>query len=215
MDQLNTVIQNTVIQAYQIPGTGFSLDLPSYGGFFANGVFSAIGLLMYLFLVVLIVAWVGFSLYGAYSIVGSMGDPQKIEKGLKIIKSVWIGISYFLIFFLIITFGAVFIGVGAPWNWAKNLQQCPPGGPAAGRFFFQGRTDPMQNPPPGTPTSDLFITKPYNIMLEEFAEAHPTAVNKLAHVACCEDDVKGEYIDIFLRQGDIPDTCQLAIIDDY
>lgn len=164
---------------YGIPGTDIILDLPSFGGWFSNGIFSAIGQGLFLAIALLVVVWVGFSLFGAYSIISSFGDPQKIEKGWKTIKSVWIGISYFLIFFVVITSLAVFLGVGAPWDWAENLQQCNDGGPAAGRFYFQGKLEPDSTDP------QRFVRKSYSEQIQEYRENNPSITK--VYVLCCED----------------------------
>ncbi len=186
---------------FYIPGTEFVFDLPSYGGFFSNGIFSAIGFLMFLFLAILVVAWLGFAIYGAFSITSSFGDPQKIEKGWKTIKSVWIGISYFLLFFLVITFAAVFMGVGAPWNWAENLRQCNQGGPASGRFYFQGKFEPDPNDP------TKVIRKSYIELLDDYLES-AGSTRPQYYVVCCEDG-DTEYIDIIEFQSAIPSECAL------
>lgn len=164
---------------YGIPGTGLVLDLPSFGGWFTKGIFSAIGQGLYIAIALLVVVWIGFSLFGAYSIISSFGDPQKIEKGWKTIKSVWIGISYFLVFFVVITLLAVFLGVGAPWDWAQNLQQCNDSGPAAGRFYFQGKLEADPSDPQG------FIRKSYSDQISEYRETNPSITK--VYVLCCED----------------------------
>lgn len=174
-----------LIQGFEIPGTGIILDLPGFGGWFSNGIFSAIGFALSIFLAFMIVVWVGLALYGAFSIISSLGDTQKIEKGWKTIKSIWIGISYFMIFFMIISLLAVFVGIGAPWEWAENLQQCPQGGPAAGRFYFQGQYEGNPLHPEG------FVRKSFQELLRDYRKAHPNL--KKAYVLCCDDGDK-EYI---------------------
>ncbi len=187
------------IQGYSIPGTDIYLDLPSMGGWFTKGVFSAIGQGMSTFLAILVVVWVGFALYGAYLIVTSMGDPQKIEKGWKTIKSIWIGISYFLLFFMIVGLLAVFIGIGYPWDWAENLQQCSVGGPAGGRFYFQGKFKPdVANP-------GEFIRLTYSDMLTDFKKANPAA--EFMRVYCCEN-ADEEYVEVGLSNT-APAGCEV------
>jgi hypothetical protein len=168
-----------ILSQYSIPGTEIGIDLPSIGGWFTKGIFSAIGQGMYIFIVLMVVVWVVFSMYGAFSIISSLGDPQKIEKGWKTIKSVWIGISYFLMFFVVITLVATFVGMGAPWNWAENLQQCQDGGPAAGRFYFQGKFVPDPNDPQG------FVRKSYSEQVSEYKELNPIMTK--VYVLCCDD----------------------------
>ena len=178
-----------LLQGYVIPGTEIGLDLPTFGGWFTKGIFSAIGQGMYIFIVFMVVVWVAFSLYGAFSIISSFGDPQKIEKGWKTIKSVWIGISYFLLFFVVITLVAVFIGMGAPWKWAENLQQCSVNGPAGGRFYFQGKD--VEDPP----GSGKFENVPVSKLMEDF-KASPGG-NSVSYIGvfCCETGDK-QYIDV-------------------
>lgn len=201
IDVFSTIIN---IQGYTIPGTDIFFDLPSVGGWFTKGVFSAIGQGMYIFFAILVVVWVGFALYGAFSIISSMGDPQKIEKGWKTIKSIWIGISYFLMFFALIGLVAVFVGIGYPWDWAENLQQCAVGGPAGGRFYFQGTfvTDPDD--------ATGVIRQPYNESLKKAILDYPTAPT--FNVLCCEDDVFGKYVDVFPRTGSVPAGCEVNSI---
>lgn len=162
---------------YNLPG-GIILDLPNVGGWFSGGIFSAIGQGMFIFLAIMLVVWIGFAIYGAFSIISSFGDPQKIEKGWKTIKSVWIGITYFLLFFAVVGLIAAFLGVGAPWRWAENLQQCAQGGPAAGRFYFQGIVENGER----IPVSE---------QLSKFASANTGADR--AYVVCCESDTR-KYI---------------------
>lgn len=172
-----TIIEK--ITQFEIPGTVISLNLPSFGGWFTYGIFSAIGQGIYFLIAILVVVWIGFSMFGAYSIISSFGDPQKIEKGWKTIKSVWIGISYFLMFFVVITLVAGFVGMGAPWDWAENLQQCKTGGPASGRFYFQGKFEADPNDP------QEFVRKSYSDQIREYRETNP-AITKV-YVLCCED----------------------------
>lgn len=183
----------TVFNQFSIPGSDIVLDLPSYGGFFGNGIFSAIGQGLVIFIVVLVIVWVGFSLYGGYSIISSLGDTQKIEKGWKTIKSVWIGITYFLLFFAVISLVGVFVGIGAPWNWVDNLQQCANGGPASGRFYFQGKVDGGKR-----------IS--YMQMASDFRKANPSAVNM--YVICCENGGK-QYIDVVRFSSAPPSGCSV------
>lgn len=123
---------------YTIPGSDIFLDLPTFGGFFEKGFFSAVGMGMFFFLSLIVVVWVALGIYAAFLIISSFGAEDKIKKGWTTIKSVWIGITYMIGFFLVVTIVGVFIGIGSPWNWAENLQQCAAGGPASGRFYFQG-----------------------------------------------------------------------------
>jgi len=191
MDMLSSSI--TIFNQFSIPGSDIVLDLPNYGGIFENGVFSAIGLGMFVFISILVVVWVGFTLYGAFSIISSLGDPQKIEKGWKTIKSVWIGISYFLLFFTVVSLVAVFIGVGAPWHWVDNLQQCANGGPAAGRFYFQGKVE-----------GDKRLS--YIELMNNFNVDNPAALN--AYVLCCENNDR-QYIDIVRFPSAPPAGCSV------
>lgn len=179
IDIFSTIIN---IQGYTIPGTDIFFDLPSVGGWFTKGVFSAIAQGMAIFLGILVVVWVGFALYGAFSIISSMGDPQKIEKGWKTIKSIWIGISYFLMFFALIGLIAVFVGIGYPWDWAENLQQCSINGPAGGRFYFQGKTVIDADGKP--------VTVSYKEQMDVFRMSNAW---RYVAVYCCEDTT-GEYI---------------------
>lgn len=169
-----------IFNQVSIPDSGIILDLPNYGGIFQQGIFSAIGFLLFLALAILVVVWVGFSLYGAFRIISSFGDPQKIEQGWKTIKSVWIGISYFLFFFAIVGFVAVFIGIGAPWDWATNLQQCSNDGPAPGRFYFQGKVDASSS-----------VRKSYSDQVKEYRSTNPSITK--VYVLCC-DDGNQQYI---------------------
>ena len=196
IDYFSTIVN---IQGYTIPGTGIFFDLPSVGGWFSKGVFSAIGQGMAIFLAVLVLVWVGFALYGAFSIISSMGDPQKIEKGWKTIKSIWIGISYFLIFFALIGLLAVFMGIGYPWDWAENLQQCDVGGPAGGRFYFQGKFEPSVTDPGD------FDRLTYSDMLANYRKTNPFA--EYMRVYCCEDADK-EYITVGLSNT-APSGCEI------
>lgn len=132
-----------IFTQYQIPDSDIILDIPQFGGLLTKGVFSAIGAGMFYFLIFLIVIWVAFAIYGAFLIISSFGTEDKIKKGWTTIKSVWLGITYFLAFFALITVISVFVGLGAPWSWAENLQQCAARGPASGRFYFQGKVDPI------------------------------------------------------------------------
>lgn len=186
---------------YGIPGTELVLDLPTFGGWFSGGIFSAVGQGIYIFIVFLVVVWVGFSMYGAFSIITSLGDPQKIEKGWKTIKSVWIGISYFLLFFVVITLLASFIGFGAPWDWAENLQQCDVSGPAGGRFYFQGKE--VEDPP----GSGNYENVPVNELIDDY-KASPGG-NSVSYVGvfCCESG-DNEYIDVGNARN-VPAGCRL------
>lgn len=190
-----TTVLTKIFSQVGIPGSGIVLDLPNYGGLFNRGIFSAIGQSMSLFMGFLVVVWVGFSIYGSFGIVSSWGDPQKIEKGWKTIKSVWIGISYFLLFFVIISLLGVFVGIGAPWNWADNLQQCARGGPAAGRFYFQGRTEGDQR-------------LSYMQLMNDFRANNVTTGALTAYVVCCEDGDR-QWIDIVRYQSAAPSGCSI------
>jgi len=182
----NIIFEHIInLQGFEIPGIDIVLDLPSYGGWFGNGIFSAIGFALSIFFGFMIVVWVGLAIYGSYSIVSSLGDAQKVEKGWKIIKSIWIGITYFMGFFMIVSLIAVFVGIGSPWEWAENLQQCSKDGPAAGRFYFQGKYYPDPTNPEG------YVRKSYREMVEEYRETNPVITK--VYVLCC-DDGDTEYI---------------------
>jgi hypothetical protein len=187
-----------ILTQYSLPG-GIMLDLPNVGGWFSGGLFSAIGQGMFIFLALMVVIWIGFAIYGAFSIISSFGDPQKIEKGWKTIKSVWIGISYFLLFFAVIGLIAVFLGVGAPWRWAENLQQCSQGGPAAGRFYFLGNNEPDN--------TGKIVRKSYMELLDEFKVKYQSERTVTANVFCCENGDR-KYFQIERFSTPAPSNCK-------
>lgn len=182
---MNTFLLTNLVKIrnqLQITDTDLFLDLPSFGGFFNRGIFSAVGQGLAIALALLVIVWIGFSIYGTFNIISSLGDTQKIEKGLKTIKSVWIGITYFLAFFAVVSLLTVFIGVGAPWDWAENLQQCANGGPAAGRFYFQGK---VQTGPNGGSRRVSYL---------EQLKAYKKSTGTVG-VFCCESNGQ-QYIDV-------------------
>jgi hypothetical protein len=201
IDYFSTIVN---IQGYTIPGTGIFFDLPSVGGWFSRGIFSAIGQGMAIFLAILVVVWIGFALYGAFSIISSMGDPQKIEKGWKTIKSIWIGISYFLIFFALLGLVAVFMGIGYPWDWAENLQQCEVGGPAGGRFYFQGSYVADADDSTG------FSTQPVSESLKSVMKQYPTSPR--FNIICCDNAAFGPIVYAVPRTGSVPGECAVNAI---
>lgn len=194
----------TILSQLEIVGSDFELDLPGYGGVFGKGVFAAVGQGMAIFFALIIVVWVGLGLYGGFTIISSFGDPQKIEKGWKIIKSIWIGITYLLVFFSMITVLAVYIGIGAPWDWPTNLQQCARGGPAPGRFYFQGKFVPDSTHPQGA------VRKSYSELAEEYKTTNPAMTR--VYVLCC-DNGNDRYIGLSGVNAAIPE-CEVNSVED-
>lgn len=122
---------------FTVGGTGIKLDWPFSGGLFAGGFYSGFGVILSIFFSFLLVAWVVIAIMAGYRIIMGMGEAKAYEEGYAKIKSIWIGISYFVIFFMIINLAGVFFGFGSVYSWAVNLSQCGPESPAPSRFYFQ------------------------------------------------------------------------------
>ncbi len=122
---------------FSVTGTGISLDWPFSGGLFAGGFYSGLGVVISIFFSALLVAWLVIAMSAGYRIIMGTGEAKAYEEGFAKIKSIWIGISYFVIFFMLINLAGVFFGFGSVYSWAINLSQCGPQSPAPGRFYFQ------------------------------------------------------------------------------
>lgn len=117
-----------------VPSTEFIITPPSdTKGIFAGGLLSGVGALLSYAFTALIVLWVILSIYAAYTIITSAGDPQKVEKGFTIVKNVWIGGTSLLLFFVALMLISIFAGFGSVYNWSLYLRQC--GGSSGGYYF--------------------------------------------------------------------------------
>ena len=114
-------------------GLDVCINLPEVGLFKGQGFFSAIGYVLTILLGVLLVIWVGYSIYAGYKIVTS-SMAKGLEEGVNIIKNIWIGISMGLAFFAVISLIGGMLGIGDITRWHTNLSQCHD---ATGGFYFK------------------------------------------------------------------------------
>lgn len=161
-------------QGVAIPSTTIVLDLPGYFGVFNRGIFSGVGFFLWLFLIFLFLLWVGLIIYAAFRMIVSQYEPQAFQTGAAFIKNALIGVTYAVVFFSLVSIGMIFFGLGAPWNWAENLAQCPADSPAPRRFYFQGL--PVRN----AATGDIDENIPYSEQIKDYQGIH--ALN----IYCCE-----------------------------
>jgi hypothetical protein len=113
------------------PG-GIVLNFPSIEGIFSGGVLSAIAFFLSMVFTLLIVIWIGYSIYGAYKIIAS-GGGEELQKGMTIIKNIWLSITFGLGFFIVLSAIGTFVGVGSIYDWTKSVAQCHDG---TGGFYF-------------------------------------------------------------------------------
>lgn len=114
-------------------GLDICINLPEVGLFKGQGFFSAIGYVLTILLGVLLVIWVGYSIYAGYKIVSS-SMAKGLEEGVNIIKNIWIGITMGLAFFAVISVIGGMLGIGDITRWHTNLSQCHD---ATGGFYFK------------------------------------------------------------------------------
>jgi hypothetical protein len=119
--------------AIDFPGVGISIDYPSVTGVFKNGLWSAIGFGLSFFFTIMIMIWIGYSIYAAFKISHS-GMEKDFETGITMIKNVWISISIGILFFVFLNVLGSFLGVGSIPQWYVNLAQC---NGTAGGFYFK------------------------------------------------------------------------------
>ncbi len=111
-----------------------TIKYPSAQGIFNSGLFATVGSFLSYFFVLLIVIWVGYSIYAAYKIVLSQGEEKDIETGMTLIKNVWMSISYGMIFFIALSIIGAIVGIGDVTQWNTQLAQCKG---SAGGFYFR------------------------------------------------------------------------------
>jgi hypothetical protein len=112
---------------------GIKIDLPEIMLFKGQGILSAMGYILNIILGILLVIWIGYSIYAGYKIVTS-SMAKGLEEGVNMIKNVWIGISMGLAFFAVISVVGGIMGVGDITRWHVNLSQCNNG---TGGFYFK------------------------------------------------------------------------------
>lgn len=110
------------------------IDTPPVKTSFDGGLLSGIASFLWLFFVVLMIIWVGYTLFAAYKIIKSQGDPGAIQQGMKWIKNVWISITVGVIFFIVLSVAGTFFGVGSIAQWHYQLSQCHD---SSGGFYFK------------------------------------------------------------------------------
>ena len=114
-------------------GIGVCINLPEVGLLKGQGFFSAMGYVLSIAMGVLLVIWIGYSLYAGYKITTS-SMSKGLEEGVNIIKNIWIGMSMGLAFFAIISLVGGMLGIGDITRWHTNLSQCHD---ATGGFYFK------------------------------------------------------------------------------
>ncbi len=120
----------------QVNLSGVTLYLPNVGGVFGNGILSAISFFLTIILALMVVAWIGLSIFAGLKIISSAGEPDKIESGTKTIKNIWLGIAIGIGFFAVLSVVGTIAGIGNVFEWYTNLAQC---GGGDSKFLFQER----------------------------------------------------------------------------
>lgn len=108
----------------QYKDLGITLYFPTINGIFNNGPLAAIGAILNYFFVIMMMIWIGYSIYAAYKIVLSQGAEKDIETGITLIKNVWISITWGVVFFIAISIVGAFSGIGDITQWYIQLSQC-------------------------------------------------------------------------------------------
>ncbi|HEC65757.1 MAG TPA: hypothetical protein ENI23_10705 [bacterium] len=126
---------------------GIRLDLfnPNFG---ISGFYSLVGLISMTVFSLLIVVWLVVIGIGAFQIISSQGDEQKIQSGYKNVKNVFVGITIGMLFFIALSLVGTFLGFGNVYQWADKLAICELGEssiPAQRddifKFQFEEKTD--------------------------------------------------------------------------
>lgn len=116
------IFRNQVV----VPSTDFVLDAP-LSGISSGGVLSTIGTLAGAAFTVVLVIWVGISVWAALTIIRGSGDAQAQEKGFTMIKNIWLGISSLFVFFVVLSMIGTIFGFGSVYSWSENFLQCGSG----------------------------------------------------------------------------------------
>jgi hypothetical protein len=115
------------------PDLGVTVNLPKITGIASQGIFATIGYFLEMVFGLLLIIWIGYSIFAAYKIITS-NMAKGLEEGVTIIKNVWVGISIGLGFFIVLSLVGTIIGVGDVTSWHTNLSQCHD---ASGGFYFK------------------------------------------------------------------------------
>lgn len=127
MEIENTKFTNQLV----IPSTDFKYNAPRTG-VLQGGVLSAASFFVSIAFSIMIAVWVGLTMLAAFRIISGQGSQESREKGIKIIRNIWVGITSLVVFFAVISMVGVLIGFGSIYDWSTNLQQCP----GSGSFYF-------------------------------------------------------------------------------
>ena len=103
-----------------IPSTDFVIDAP-HTGVSSGGVLATIGTLAGAAFTIVLVIWVGISIWAALTIIRGSGDAQAQEKGFTMIKNIWMGISSLFVFFVILSMIGTIFGFGSVYSWSENF----------------------------------------------------------------------------------------------
>jgi len=115
------------------PDLGLTISLPTISGIASQGIFATIAYVLELIFGLMVLIWVGYSIYAGYKIITN-SEAKGIEEGIKIIKNIWIGISIGLLFFVVLSITGSVMGVGDITRWHIGLAQC---NDASGGFYFK------------------------------------------------------------------------------
>lgn len=150
MEQIN---MNRLVDLYYNQQLGIRLHFPDVNGIFNNGILVAIGSLLNYFFVILVLIFVGYSIYAGFKIIKSQGDSKEIETGINLIKNVWISVAWGIVFFIAISVVGAFLGIGDVTQWYYQLAQCHD---ASGGFYFRDIAAQTQE---GIPATNVFCCK--------------------------------------------------------
>lgn len=117
-----------------IPGLeGFLLRLPDPAGLFSGGLLSGLGTVAQFAFAAILLVWIVLSILAGIKIVRSQGNPDEMKEGMTKLKNVWIAVSIFFGFFMIMSIIGAVVGFGTPLEWGNSLAQC---GGFDGPFYF-------------------------------------------------------------------------------
>ncbi|MEI7578956.1 MAG: hypothetical protein WCJ58_02825 [bacterium] len=152
---LSNIINNFQTQ-FQLPDitTTIVIHTPQ-SGFFTGGVLSTIGNFIWILFIILMLIWVALTMWAAYKIMSSQGNPQETEKGVKTIRNIWFGISAFMVFIVMLSTLGAFLGFGSVMDWSQNFKQCG----SNQEFYFWAAEGLISLEEAGVPSGSVFCCR--------------------------------------------------------
>jgi len=122
---LNSIIVSAAPVDVGLPG-GNKISLSVFNpttGWSNMGILSFLAVVARFSFFGLIVLWVFLIIRAGLIIVTSEGG-DKLKSGMKRIRTIWLGVTMGLVFFIAVSFIGTFAGVGTIFEWSDNLLEC-------------------------------------------------------------------------------------------